>query len=114
MAWTVKSSEYARQWDLFYSLNEDAIYHHTAFDYSIHRKLRYDYDKETEEFCDMLPIDAIPIDRHETAHTWIWPSCLPTQDLLPDNDEPITVHAIIDTLPPWERLLFTRNSFSPS
>ena len=35
-AWIVPPRAYARQWPLLYSWHNDAIYHCTAFDYTIH------------------------------------------------------------------------------
>ena len=77
----VPPKRYARQWNLLYSEHEDAIYHHTALEYSVHRKLRHDYDQDMEEFVDKLPNDAVPIARRETTHAWIQPRTLITQDL---------------------------------
>ena len=37
--WVVPPNDYARQWKLLYSRQEDAIYHYTALDYTVHRKL---------------------------------------------------------------------------
>ena len=58
--WTAPPQEYARHWAFLYSTVEDAIYHGTAFGYSVHRKLRHDYDKTTDEYTEDLPHDAVP------------------------------------------------------
>ena len=94
-AWTVHSKDYTRQWVLLYSPQEDAIYHHTAFDYSVHRRLRHNYDKDTVEFCDKLPQDAVPIEYRETTHTWIRPSIVTTQDLIVDDEPQASLQAHI-------------------
>ena len=104
-AWIVKPDVYARKWEFLYSAQEDVIYRYTALDYSVHRKLRHDYDKHTEEFCDVLPDDALPIARRETPHTWIRPQFLPSQDTPSDTETPTTVETTVSLLSPWERLL---------
>ena len=104
--WMVNLQDYNRDWDLLYSITEDAIYRRTPFAFSIHQKIRYDYDRASEEFCKMLPKDAVPIDRKETPHTWILPRRIATQDVPPDAEAPSTISELIETLPLWERMLF--------
>ena len=104
-AWTVQGGNYARQWLLLYSQQEDAIYHHTAVGYSVYRKLWHDYDKDTEEYCEELPMDAAPIDIRETPHTWIRPRRSVAQDLPHNVDELTTIQTTIETMPIWERTL---------
>ena len=104
-AWTVPPHEYTRQWVLLYSATEDAIFQHTAVDYSVHRRLNYDYDKDTEEFQQDLPQDAVPIELKETPHTWIKPRHIAPQDLTPDPDHPESFAVLLGALPPWEHFL---------
>ena len=98
----VQAQDYTRQWVLLYSPQEDAIYHHTAFDYSVHRRLRHDYDKDTVEFCNELPKDAVPIEYRETTHTWTQPSVVTPQDIPIGNKSQDNLQAHIKTMPIWE------------
>ena len=88
------------------------MYSSNDIDYSVHRRLRYDYDKDSEEYTEVLPIDAVPIEIKETPHTWIRPSQIVPQDILPNETEVInTVTDLLDTLHPWERMLLLETSF---
>ena len=103
-AWTVDPSEYARQWDLYYSTTTDVIYHSTAMGYSVHEHIRHDYNKDTQKFIDNLPTDAIPIEWKETPHTWIRPRVVSPQDICPPS-EATTFNKVVDVMVPWERNL---------
>ena len=103
--WTVQAPNYNRDWDLFYSPKEDTIYRRTPFSYSIHHKLHHDYDKDSEEFSETLPLDAVPIERKETPHTWRLPWTISTQDNPQETDTPQNLTDSIPTLQPWERML---------
>ena len=105
-AWTVPPQEYTRHWALLYSATKDAIFQHTAVDYAVHRRLNYNYDKDTEEFQQDLPQDAVPIELKETPHTWIKPRHIMPQDLTPEPDNPESLAILLGALPPRERLLF--------
>ena len=85
-AWIVYPNAYTHQWDLYYSATTDAIYRSTALGYSVHKRIRYDYDKDSHQVIDDLPPDAIPIDRKETAYTWIRPIAMTSQDICPPPD----------------------------
>ena len=102
-AWTVPPHEYARDWALLYSTAEDAIYSSNDIDYSVHRQLRYDYDKDTDEYSDNLPSDAVPIEIKETPHTWIKPRHVAPQDIMQkDTEEDMSLAEMVKTMPPWE------------
>ena len=69
-AWIVPPQEYTRNWILLYSATKDAIYQHTAVDYAVHQSLHHNYDKDTDEFHQDLPPDAVSIELKETPHSW--------------------------------------------
>ena len=111
-AWTVPPREYARDWALLYSAMEDAMYSSNDIDYSVHRRLRHNYDKDSEEYTKELPLNAVPIKVKETPHTWIRPSLIVPQDILPRETDVInTVTDLVDTLHPWEPMLLLETSF---
>ena len=110
-AWIVQPHEYSRDWALLYSAAEDAIYSSNDIDYSVHRCLRHDYGKDTDEYVDTLPKDAVPIDAKETPHTWIQPRSIVPQDCVSETDDIETVTSLVGTLPPWERYLLLNIMF---
>ena len=74
--------------------------------------MRHDYNKDSEEYTNELPLDAVPIEVKETPLTWIRPSLIVPQDILPREMDTInTVTDLVETLHPWERMLLLETGF---
>ena len=109
--WIVRPHKYIRAWPFLYSPTHDAIYQNNALDYSVHKRLRHDFDKEPAEYTAHLPQDAVPIDPKETPYTWIFPRQITAQDLNPTHEDPTTMELLVDMRPPWERNLLLELRF---
>ena len=111
-AWIVPPHEYARDWALLYSATEDAVYSSNDIDYSVHRRIRRDFDKDTDEYTTNLPTDAVPIEVRETQHTWISPGHITPQDMIPPDTNVVTKFPhTVDNMHPWERHLLLDITF---
>ena len=86
---------------------EDSIYRHMAVGYSVHQRIRLDFDKTSENFHETIPPDSVPIDIRETQFTWILPCPLGVQDIIldPDPNASPTIEDTISLMHPWEKAL---------
>ena len=111
-AWIVAPTEYAREWPHYYSNITDRLYRHTALGYSVHHRIRHDFDKDTDVYIDTLPHDAIPVEARDKPHTWVLPRMISTQDIIQDEaTPPSTISLLVEELRPCERSLLQETIF---
>ena len=81
----------------------------------LHRRIRLDFNKDTDKYTTNLPDDAVPIEVKETPHTWIRPSQITLQDMiLPGTEDVTTIPNLVDTMDPWEHQLLLEITFLKS
>ena len=83
--WVVAPMNYTRTWKHLFSQRQDLLYVWNTVGYFVHKQIQYDFDIDPMDFTTVLPPNVVPVEVRQTQYTWVMPSRIATQDLLPPD-----------------------------
>ena len=60
-AWQLPSYQLSKHWPFFIDPTNDTVYQRTGTNFSTHKRITYDYDKDISQRVDGLPATAVPV-----------------------------------------------------
>ena len=113
-AWQLPSYQLSKHWPFFIDPTNDTVYQRTGTNFSTHKRITYDYDKDISQRVDGLPATAVPVFAILRPLTIsvspnISSSMESTQPQIPETFDTYLVQAA-----PWEQHLFASLEFIQS
>ena len=102
--WLVPANQLRRQWPFLYDSDSDTLFHQNFLGISAHRRLRHDFDKDSDVLDPLIPHSAVPATVQPRPSTWTLKRWIP-QYTTPTQGPFGTFYASRHVLPPWEYML---------